>query len=61
MIQREDFSSEHKLNEAKYAISVAPKIGAQVYALPDDLVEMKPNMLMTVFACLTGKKLNRIK
>ena len=37
------------------------KIGARVYALPDDLVEIKPKMCLTVFACLmirakTGKK-----
>lgn len=45
----------------RYAISVARKIGARIYALPDDLVEVKPKMVMTVFACLMGRGLNKIK
>ncbi|XP_035583751.1 plastin-1 isoform X2 [Zalophus californianus] len=61
MIKRDNLSEEDKLNNAKYAISVARKIGARIYALPDDLVEVKPKMVMTVFACLMGKGLNRIK
>ncbi|NXG41628.1 PLSI protein, partial [Psilopogon haemacephalus] len=61
MVKREDLSYEDKLNNAKYAISVARKIGARIYALPDDLVEVKPKMVMTVFACLMGKGLNKIK
>ncbi|XP_074154535.1 plastin-1 [Sminthopsis crassicaudata] len=61
MVKREDLSDEDKLNNAKYAISVARKIGARIYALPDDLVEVKPKMVMTVFACLMGKGLNKIK
>ncbi|KAB1283316.1 Plastin-1 [Camelus dromedarius] len=61
MIKREDLSDEDKLNNAKYAISVARKIGARIYALPDDLVEVKPKMVMTVFACLMGRGLNKIK
>ncbi|NWH73088.1 PLSI protein, partial [Piaya cayana] len=61
MVKREDLSHEDKLNNAKYAISVARKIGARIYALPDDLVEVKPKMVMTVFACLMGRGLNRIK
>ncbi|XP_074261896.1 plastin-1 isoform X1 [Saimiri boliviensis] len=61
MIKRGNLSDEDKLNNAKYAISVARKIGARIYALPDDLVEVKPKMVMTVFACLMGKGLNRIK
>uniref|UniRef100_A0A915HYJ5 Calponin-homology (CH) domain-containing protein n=1 Tax=Romanomermis culicivorax TaxID=13658 RepID=A0A915HYJ5_ROMCU len=43
---------ESKLKNAKYAISTARKIGAKVYALPEDIVEVKPKMIMTVFACL---------
>ncbi|NXS81937.1 PLSI protein, partial [Erpornis zantholeuca] len=61
MVKREDISYQDKLNNAKYAISVARKIGARIYALPDDLVEVKPKMVMTVFACLMGRGLNRIK
>ena len=45
-------TEEAKILNAKYAISMARKIGASVYALPEDLVEVKPKMVMTVFACL---------
>ncbi|XP_036611318.1 plastin-1 [Trichosurus vulpecula] len=61
MVKREGLSDEDRLNNAKYAISVARKIGARIYALPDDLVEVKPKMVMTVFACLMGRGLNKIK
>ncbi|XP_066564967.1 plastin-1 [Amia ocellicauda] len=61
MVKRENLSDEDKLNNAKYAISVSRKIGAQVYALPDDLVEVKPKMVMTVFACLMGRGLKNVK
>lgn len=37
---------------AKYAISMARKIGARVYALPEDITEVKSKLVMTVFACL---------
>lgn len=40
------------LANAKYAISMARKIGARVYALPEDITEVKPKMVMTVFACM---------
>ncbi|EZA48397.1 Plastin-3 [Ooceraea biroi] len=40
------------LDNAKYAISLARKCGARVYALPEDITEVKPKMVMTVFACL---------
>ena len=45
-------SDEDAMANAKYAISMSRKIGARVYALPEDLVEVKPKMVMTVFACL---------
>lgn len=48
-------SEDDKLENAKYAVSMARKIGARVYALPEDLVEVKPKMVMTVFACLMGR------
>jgi hypothetical protein len=31
---------------------MARKLGARVYALPEDITEVKPKMVMTVFACL---------
>ena len=44
-----------KLSNASYAISMARKIGAKVYALPEDLVELKSKMILTIFACLMIK------
>lgn len=49
--------SQEKQENAKYALSVARKIGATTYALPDDLVEVKPKMVLTVFACLMATSL----
>ncbi len=43
---------QDKLSNAKYAITMARKIGAPIYALPEDIVEVKQKMVMTVFACL---------
>ncbi|PKK32766.1 lymphocyte cytosolic protein 1 (L-plastin) [Columba livia] len=60
LLKTEDLNDEEKLNNAKYAISMARKIGARVYALPEDLVEVKPKMVMTVFACLMGKGMNKV-
>ncbi|XP_014020607.1 plastin-2 [Salmo salar] len=60
LIKVEDLTDEEKLNNAKYAISMARKIGARVYALPEDLVEVKPKMVMTVFACLMARGMKRV-
>jgi plastin-3 len=46
---------QDKLENAKYAISMARKIGARVYALPEDIVEVNAKMVMTIFACLMIK------
>lgn len=46
------FTFQENLDNAKYAISLARKCGARVYALPEDITEVKPKMVMTVFACL---------
>lgn len=35
------------------------KIGARIYALPDDIVEVKPKMVLTVFACLMARDVSR--
>lgn len=48
-------TKEEKLANSKYAISMARKIGAKVYALPEDIAEVKPKMVMTVFACLMAR------
>ncbi|XP_043927517.1 plastin-2 [Protopterus annectens] len=60
LLKTEDLTDEEKLNNAKYAISMARKIGSRVYALPEDLVEVKPKMVMTVFACLMGSGMKRV-
>ncbi|XP_068572460.1 plastin-3-like [Cebidichthys violaceus] len=59
LLRTGSLSEEDKLENAKYAISMARKIGARVYALPEDLVEVKPKMVMTVFACLMGRGMKR--
>lgn len=46
------FHFQDNLANAKYAISMARKIGARVYALPEDITEVKSKLVMTVFACL---------
>lgn len=45
-------NNAEKLKNAKYAVSMARKIGATVFALPEDLVEVKHKMVMTVFATI---------
>jgi hypothetical protein len=45
-------SLEEKMKNAKYAVSMARKIGATVFALPEDLVEVKHKMIMTIFATI---------
>ncbi|CAG5037762.1 unnamed protein product [Parnassius apollo] len=45
-------NEEENLANAKYAISMARRCGARVYALPEDITERKPKLVMTVFACL---------
>eukprot|EP01121_Diplochlamys_sp_Union-15-3_P020010 TRINITY_DN7676_c0_g1_i1.p1 TRINITY_DN7676_c0_g1~~TRINITY_DN7676_c0_g1_i1.p1 ORF type:complete len:534 (+),score=129.36 TRINITY_DN7676_c0_g1_i1:77-1678(+) len=45
------------INNAKYAISSARKIGAVVFALPEDIVEVAPKMMLTVFAALMATDL----
>lgn len=48
---------DERLQNARYAIGLARKIGAGVYALPEDVVEVKQKMLLTVFACLMMRDL----
>uniref|UniRef100_A0AAX7VPV3 Plastin-3 n=1 Tax=Astatotilapia calliptera TaxID=8154 RepID=A0AAX7VPV3_ASTCA len=59
LVKKENLSEEDKLNNAKYAVSMARKIGAKVYALPEDLVEVNPKMVMTIFACLMGRGMKK--
>lgn len=43
---------EDKMRNAKYAISIVRKFGGNVYALPEDVVEVVPHMVMTLYASL---------
>lgn len=45
-------SNEARMDNARYAVSMARKIGARVFALPEDIVEVKQKMVMTIFATL---------
>ncbi|XP_075873776.1 plastin-1 [Nelusetta ayraudi] len=58
-VERGMMPEDDKMDNAKYAVSLARKIGARVYALPDDLVEVNPKMVLTLFACLMGHGLRK--
>ncbi|XP_063793614.1 plastin-3 isoform X2 [Pseudophryne corroboree] len=60
LVKNGTLSDVDKHENAKYAVSMARRIGARVYALPDDLVEVKPKMVMTVFACLMGRGMKKV-
>lgn len=44
---------------AQYAVTVARRIDAKIYAVPEDITEVKPRMIMTVFACLMAIDLEK--
>jgi len=48
----QDQDDESYLQNAKLAISLSRRIGAVVFALPEDIVELKAKMLLTIFASL---------
>ena len=52
LVNAEAKSEDECMSNAKYAVTMARKIGAPVYALPEDLTEVKHKMVMTVFASL---------
>ncbi|XP_048191717.1 plastin-3 [Perognathus longimembris pacificus] len=60
LVKSGNLTEDDKQSNAKYAVSMARRIGARVYALPEDLVEVKPKMVMTVFACLMGRGMKRV-
>lgn len=60
LVKSGTLSDDDKHENATYAVSMARRIGARVYALPDDLVEVKPKMVMTVFACLMGRGMKKV-
>ena len=46
------------MENALYAISIAKRNGAPIYAVAEDIVETKQKMLLTVFACLMASDMN---
>ena len=52
VIDKNPKEDSDKFSNAKYVLSMARKIGAVVYTLPEDIVESNPKMIMTAFACL---------
>ena len=46
------YRAADRMDNAKYAIAMARRIGAPVYALPEDLVEVNHKMVMTIYASL---------
>ncbi|TNN78295.1 Plastin-1 [Liparis tanakae] len=57
--QRGVLKDADKLNNAKYAVSLARKIGARVYTQPEDLVEVNPKMVLTLFAALMANGMKK--
>ncbi|WP_411023756.1 hypothetical protein, partial [Salmonella sp. s51228] len=51
-------NEDERKQNAKYAISMSRKIGARVYALPEDIIEVNPKMVMTIFAVLMARAHN---
>ena len=45
-------TEENAMLNARYAISLARKLGAVVFVLPEDLVEVKPKMILTFVASI---------
>ncbi|KAJ3141985.1 hypothetical protein HK100_004466 [Physocladia obscura] len=45
-------TEEDALLNAKYAISIARKLGATIFVLPEDIVEVKPKMILTFVGTL---------
>jgi hypothetical protein len=50
---------EDKLQNAKYALAMGRKIGARIYATPEHVVNVDSKMVLTVFACLMGRGMER--
>jgi len=57
-IEKGKDAKDYLLN-AKYAISIARKVGAVVFALPEDIVEVKNKMIMTYIASLMAVSMSQ--
>jgi len=49
---KEGKDTEEGLSNCKYAVSIARKLGATIFCVPEDLQECKPKMTMTFIAAL---------
>eukprot|EP01006_Ploeotia_vitrea_P043470 TRINITY_DN66736_c4_g3_i1.p1 TRINITY_DN66736_c4_g3~~TRINITY_DN66736_c4_g3_i1.p1 ORF type:complete len:621 (+),score=415.86 TRINITY_DN66736_c4_g3_i1:149-2011(+) len=45
-------TEEDRMLNARYAISVARKLGATIFLLPEDITEVKPKMILTLVASI---------
>jgi len=52
VVDKKGSTDEENLANAKYAISCGRKIGAPIYALPEDIAEDNPKMVFTTYAAL---------
>jgi len=54
-------TDEDKMLNARYAISIARKLGAIIFLLPEDIVEVKPKMCLTFIAGVMAEALKAKK
>eukprot|EP00474_Spongospora_subterranea_P000513 CRZ00971.1 hypothetical protein [Spongospora subterranea] len=54
-------TKDDQLLNARYAISVARKLGSIIFLLPEDIVEVKDKMIMTFVAAIMAASLNPLK
>jgi len=50
-------TDENKMLNARYAISIARKLGAIIFLLPEDIVEVRPKMCLTFVAGVMAESL----
>lgn len=50
-------TDENKMLNARYAISIARKLGAIIFLLPEDIVEVRPKMILTFIAGVMAEAL----
>lgn len=60
LVANGDSDDDHLAN-AKYAISIARKVGACVFLTPEDIVEVKSKMLLTFIASLWATDLTYVR
>jgi len=56
---KEGKSPEEKLLNARYVISIARKVGAEIFLLPEDIVEVKFKMCLTFSASIMAVCLHK--